>query len=356
MPPAALALATTLHVAVAVALWWISPLRHVEGSDDVIQITMEAPAPAPTQATPEPAPAPAPTPAAPQPDVTQPLPAPAQRLGLAPPGNNTDQSAKPGVETPAERPTEMPALEPKRQEATKPEAATPTPQREEAAKSEPAEQPPKQPEAAAQSPPQPQPQPPPPPPRPLEAALPPLEAPPPPVTERDIPKPAPPAVKPAPPAPPPQQALRAPPPKQPQQAPRASPLSPGEQHRAPADSQAAAPSSSPAFRNPADSYGQKRARDDYLWQVMRRIAQFPYVPRDTDRIRGEGSVLTRVTVSRDGRLLDVAMERSSGLASLDAGVLDTIRRAAPYPPLPADIPGDRHTFQLPVSFKYNQQR
>jgi protein TonB len=55
-------------------------------------------------------------------------------------------------------------------------------------------------------------------------------------------------------------------------------------------------------------------------------------------------------------LLGVVMEKSSGLPSLDAGVMDTIRRASPYPPLPADITGDRHTFQLPVSFRYNEQR
>lgn len=89
---------------------------------------------------------------------------------------------------------------------------------------------------------------------------------------------------------------------------------------------------------------------------MRRIAQFPYVPKNTSMIREEGTVLTRVTISRQGQLLNVVMEKSSGLPSLDAGVLETIRRASPYPPLPADIPGDQHTFQLPVSFRYNEQR
>jgi TonB family protein len=71
---------------------------------------------------------------------------------------------------------------------------------------------------------------------------------------------------------------------------------------------------------------------------MRRIAQFPYVPTNTGVIREEGTVLTRVTISRQGELLGVVMEKSSGLPSLDAGVMDTIRRASPYPPLPADIP------------------
>ena len=89
---------------------------------------------------------------------------------------------------------------------------------------------------------------------------------------------------------------------------------------------------------------------------MRRISQFPYVPKDTGPVRTTGTVLTRVTIARDGRLLDVAIERSSGLPSLDSGVIETIRRASPYPPLPADITGDRHTFQLPVSFNFHQQR
>ena len=89
---------------------------------------------------------------------------------------------------------------------------------------------------------------------------------------------------------------------------------------------------------------------------MRRIAQFPYVPKDVGPIREAGTVLTRVTISRDGRLLNVAIERSSGLPSLDNGVMETIRRASPYPPLPAAITGNSHTFQLPVSFNFNQQR
>ncbi|WP_215905935.1 energy transducer TonB family protein, partial [Reyranella massiliensis] len=152
----------------------------------------------------------------------------------------------------------------------------------------------------------------------------------------------------------PASAAAAPPPQQ-QQALRASPLNPMPQPRAPADRQAAA-EPAPTFRNPADNYGIKRAQEQYLWSVMRRIAQFPYVPKNTNTIREEGTVLTRVTIARDGRLMNAVMEKSSGLASLDAGVMETIRKASPYPPLPNDIPGASHTFLLPVSFRYNEQR
>ena len=57
---------------------------------------------------------------------------------------------------------------------------------------------------------------------------------------------------------------------------------------------------------------------------MRRISQFPYVPKDTGPVRTTGTVLTRVTIARDGRLLDVAIERSSGLPSLDSGVIEKL--------------------------------
>lgn len=367
MPPSAVALAVLLHVGVGLALFWISPLRPVDHFEDAIEITMDAPVAAPSVAeekaapTPEPAATPAPQPPAPVASAPTPTPQPAtppMRLGLPPlpAERSTNPRDVAGVEKPEPKAPDMPS----------PDTVKETGPKEEPRPEEP------KPQEARQEPPPPQqalakPEPPPPPPPPsLEQALPPLDAPPPPVTERDIPKPppvarpptpAPPqqqqAARPAPPPPPPPPAQHPPPPAPQYQQLRPSPLAP--QAPGGSDSRAAA-QPSPVFRNPADNYGQKRAQEQYLWQVMRRIAQFPYVPKNTSTIREEGTVLTRVTISRQGELLGVVMEKSSGVASLDAGVLETIRRASPYPPLPADIPGDRHTFQLPVSFRYNEQR
>jgi hypothetical protein len=39
MAPTALVLAAMLHGAVGLALWWISPLNHVERADDPVEIT-----------------------------------------------------------------------------------------------------------------------------------------------------------------------------------------------------------------------------------------------------------------------------------------------------------------------------
>ena len=410
MPPSAVALAVLLHLGVGLALFWISPLRPVEHVENAIEITMDAPeaVPAVAEQKAEPAPGPAATPAPPPPPpapvasaptpTPQPV-APPMRLGLPPPPaeRSTNPRDVAGVEKPEPKATDMPTPDTVKEagpkEEPRPEEPKPQEAKEEPKPQEAKEEPPPQQQALAQPEPPPQqqapaqpeppppaqqalarPEPPPPPPPPsLEQALPPLDAPPPPVTERDIPK-APPVARPPAPPPPPQQAARptAPPPAQrpapppPAQRPppppaaapqhqqlRPSPLAPP----APGGSQSqSAARPSPAFRNPADDYGQRRAQEQYLWQVMRRIAQFPYVPKNTTTIREEGTVLTRVTISRQGQLLNVVMEKSSGLPSLDAGVLETIRRASPYPPLPADIPGNQHTFQLPVSFRYNEQR
>jgi protein TonB len=52
-------------------------------------------------------------------------------------------------------------------------------------------------------------------------------------------------------------------------------------------------------------------------------------------------VVTRIALARDGRLIDAAVSRSSGFANLDRSVIDTIRRASPFPPFPRFVTKDR---------------
>jgi TonB family protein len=391
MSPSGVALATLLHALVALAFWWVSPLHHVDETPDPIEITMEqeVPPPPPPPAPPTPqAPVPPAAQAAPPPPPPQPaLQAPPARMGLsAPIGTTMDpraalkapdtSSAKQGPTTEAttapepkpEPPKEAATSEPTK-EIVKPEpaqeAAKAEPAKEEA-KSEPPQEtkpePPKQEQQQAALAPQPQPPAPQPPPPTLEKALPPLEAPPPPLTSREIPRPAPPP--PPPPPPPKPQAQPQPAPRaMPQQLPPAaqqqlpsSPLSHLPQQRSPAEPQQAsrqAPSS--AFTNPADVYGQRKSQEDYLWNVVRKIATHRYYPKNSRENSEEGLVVALVTIGRDGRLLDVGISKSSGYKTLDNAVLEVIRSAAPYAPLPNDMLGDRHTFLLPLNYRRNDQ-
>ena len=321
MSPAAAALAALLHAAVAAALLWESPWRHTEAAEQAIEFTVDLPQPTAEPQVPapaEPAAAQVPRPA------PNPTPTPPPRLGLEPPRSLTpDPSAKPAAPEPP--PATTATTEPPKPEPPAVEPAKPEPEQQQAAAAPP---------------------PPPPPPEPkLEEVLPPVEAPPPPLAARDFPKSAP--VKP-PPAPPPPQ--RAPAPQQPPHL-QPSPLARAPQRPPPAESQGTSQPAPSALVNPASQYGQRKAQDDYLWQVMRKISQYHYVPK-SNVVSESGVVVMQITVARDGRLLNVSLSKSSGYPTLDNGVMDTVRQASPFPVLPPEIPGAQHTFILPVNYAY----
>ena len=145
----------------------------------------------------------------------------------------------------------------------------------------------------------------------------------PPPTPQEVVPPMPKQVSPAPPPPPSRQALKP------------SPLAP----------ESASPdndnSSSSGFVNPADTYTKTRVKDDYLWAVIRKFSQ--YLPNLRQQGQG-GTVRLRFVIARDGRLLEASIAQSSGVIALDRGLLEAIKAAAPYPPLPPEIPGPSATF------------
>lgn len=65
---------------------------------------------------------------------------------------------------------------------------------------------------------------------------------------------------------------------------------------------------------------------------------------------GSGSVMAIFTVSRSGGVSGARVSHSSGNAALDNEAVATIRRAAPLPPIPPEIPQSSLTFPVPFSF------
>jgi protein TonB len=61
-------------------------------------------------------------------------------------------------------------------------------------------------------------------------------------------------------------------------------------------------------------------------------------------------VVSRVTIARDGRLIDVRIDTSSGSPALDAAELAAIRKAAPFPAVPGEMPGDPVILVLPITY------
>jgi protein TonB len=67
--------------------------------------------------------------------------------------------------------------------------------------------------------------------------------------------------------------------------------------------------------------------------------------------RGEkGVAQLTFSIDRQGRVVSSQVVRSSGYAALDQETMATVRRAQPFPRPPADLPGDRFDFTVPVRF------
>jgi protein TonB len=98
---------------------------------------------------------------------------------------------------------------------------------------------------------------------------------------------------------------------------------------------------------------RRAAQEDYLLQVIQKLSRYRYYPKSREESE-HGVVVTRVTVARDGRVLDVELARSSGFPTLDRGVMDTIRQASPFAPLPVEVADSQMSFIVPVS--YNRER
>ncbi|ATU95730.1 energy transducer TonB family protein [Phyllobacterium zundukense] len=70
--------------------------------------------------------------------------------------------------------------------------------------------------------------------------------------------------------------------------------------------------------------------------------------RRQGRLRGE--VLVSFVVASNGSVTGVGIGRSSGNAAVDKAGMDTVRRAAPFPPIPADAGRSTWAFNIPLAF------
>jgi hypothetical protein len=62
-------------------------------------------------------------------------------------------------------------------------------------------------------------------------------------------------------------------------------------------------------------YGTRRAEERYVWYIAQKLSQHQQFVRNVST--EAGSLVLRITIARDGRLVDVGLSRSSGLPSLD---------------------------------------
>lgn len=95
---------------------------------------------------------------------------------------------------------------------------------------------------------------------------------------------------------------------------------------------------------------QSAALPTWKAQLLRHLEKHKRYPADAQRSRTEGVTYVVFTMTRDGRVLNAAVERSAGHAVLDREGLELLARAEPLPPLPHDQPGETMRLVVPVQF------
>jgi protein TonB len=111
-------------------------------------------------------------------------------------------------------------------------------------------------------------------------------------------------------------------------------------------------SAHPASISPGQGAAQRQAEQDYFRQIVTKISRYRFLSREQNSA-ARGLVVTRLRLARDGQVLDVSLLKSSGSPALDSAVVQTIRQASPFPPLPADLGGEQ-SFIVPVNYTRDQ--
>lgn len=89
--------------------------------------------------------------------------------------------------------------------------------------------------------------------------------------------------------------------------------------------------------------------DSYRRMISALLAKQRHFPEAALLRRRQGDGAVRFHIDRSGRLLDVAVETTTGQAELDRAAVAMVRRAAPFPAVPVELP-DELDVTLPVSF------
>jgi len=88
------------------------------------------------------------------------------------------------------------------------------------------------------------------------------------------------------------------------------------------------------------------------WQsvLLGHLEHHKRYPREARRKRQEAVVYVRITINRDGSVVDYRLTKPSPYSTLNQETLALIARAQPLPPPPPEVSGDTVEFVVPVEF------
>jgi protein TonB len=94
----------------------------------------------------------------------------------------------------------------------------------------------------------------------------------------------------------------------------------------------------------------RAARADYFGVLLARLNALKRYPPAARLKHQEGVVSLRFVIDRSGHVLSSAVEKSSGVPTLDQEARDLIRRADPLPRIPTQIAGNQLDLVVPIEF------
>lgn len=92
-------------------------------------------------------------------------------------------------------------------------------------------------------------------------------------------------------------------------------------------------------------------RQQFYARVSSAALKYQTLPRQAFQRRIEGDVRVMVTLNRTGEVVSAELAEASAHKFLNDQALDAVREAAPYPPIPDELEGNRFIFTVPFRYR-----
>ena len=110
------------------------------------------------------------------------------------------------------------------------------------------------------------------------------------------------------------------------------------------------PSKAAKVSTKAKRSAPKMSKRTYMGKVRRLIERNKRYPRAAERMRQQGTVRIRFTISRNGRISGARVVGSSSHARLNKAALKILRKIGAFPPIPRGL-GSSMTITVPVKYR-----
>jgi TonB family protein len=127
---------------------------------------------------------------------------------------------------------------------------------------------------------------------------------------------------------------------------------------APSAEMAKLPDASAALSDRGDVGGRIGSPEEGRWEgaILSRLAHKKRYPPEALKAALGDTIMLRLTIDRDGRLLLAEIAKSRGVAMLDKEALALAWRASPYPAPPDTVVGDAVRLVVPIEFIMKRAR